>query len=100
VHHEASSTVDRVEVPGNNGSVTVLRDVPANQSITVEARAPGDINGDAFVDLVDLNRLLAAFGQVVPPNGAVWDRADIVGSGTVDIGVLVYLLAAFATEGC
>ncbi len=89
-----------MEVTWNNGTVTVLRDVPANQSITVEAHAPGDLNADAFVDLADLNRLLAVFGQTVPPDGAEWDRADIDGSGTVDIDDLVYLLAAFGTEGC
>lgn len=95
-----AAIVDRVEVTWNNGSVTVLRDVAANQSITVEARAPGDINGDAFVDLVDLNRLLAVFGRTVPPDGADWERADIDGSGEVDVDDLVYLLAVFATDGC
>lgn len=96
----AATSVDRIEVLWNNGSVTVLRDVEANQSLTVTARAGADLNDDAIIDLADLNRLLRVFGQSVPSGGADWDRADIDGNGVVDIDDLVYLLAAFGTDGC
>jgi hypothetical protein len=96
----AATSVDRIEVLWNDGSVTVLRDVEANQSLTVTARAGADLNDDAIIDLADLNRLLRVFGQSVPGGGADWDRADIDGNGVVDIDDLVYLLAGFGTDGC
>lgn len=49
---------------------------------------PGDLNGDGFVDLVDLNILLKMFGE--PSAGA-----DLDGSGIVDLPDLNIVLANF-----
>jgi hypothetical protein len=54
---------------------------------------PQDISGDGTVDVLDLNRLLAAFNQPA----AVDPPADITGDGLIDVLDLNALLAAFNT---
>lgn len=60
-------------------------------TLTVHPRCPSDVNGDNFVDLGDLNLVLANFGQTTP-NG------DTNGDGSVDLADLNAVLAAFGTE--
>lgn len=96
----AASTVDRITVLWNNGAVTELEGVSANQSLTVVAYAPSDVSADGAVDLVDLNAVLRVYGQSVPAHGAPWDRADINGDGHVGIDDLTSVLASFGTDGC
>ena len=91
--------VDLVEVLWNDGSVTRVRDVPANQTLIIKARTPADLNGSGLVDLADLNLLLAHYGQAAPPGSAI-EHIDINGNGVVDIDDLTRVLAAFGTDGC
>ena len=50
----------------------------------------GDADGDASVDLVDLNIVLASFGQST-------DAGDVTGDGEVDLADLNVVLGAFGT---
>ena len=52
---------------------------------------PGDTNGDQSVDLVDLNAVLAHFGQ----NTAPGIGPDLTGDGFVDLADLNLVLANF-----
>lgn len=96
----AASTADRITVRWNNGAVTELEGVSANQSLTIVAYAPSDVSTDGAVDLADLNAVLRVYGQSVPPEGAPWDRADIDGDGHVGMEDLTSVLASFGTDGC
>ena len=96
----AASTIDRIRVLWNNGAVTEVTDVEANQSLTVVAYAAADVSPDGAVDLADLNAVLRVYGQAVPSDGAARDRADIDGDGDVDMDDLTAVLAAFGTDGC
>jgi hypothetical protein len=57
----ATQTVDEIRVEWPGGRVTHLFDVPSNRTLTV-AVSHGDVNGDGCVDVVDLLRVLAAWG--------------------------------------
>lgn len=56
---------------------------------------PGDLDGDGFVEFVDLAILLAHFGT----DGAAYDNGDINGDGAVTIEDLTTLLGFFG-NGC
>jgi len=53
---------------------------------------PWDVNGDGFVDLVDLSIQLSNFGTV---GGATQEDGDVDGDGDVDLTDLALLLANF-----
>ena len=58
-------------------------------------RCPGDINGDGLVDLLDLGRILAAYGSA---SGDLYydPDADLDGDGDVDLNDLTEVLANYA----
>lgn len=56
---------------------------------------PGDLDGDADVDIQDLATLLANFGT---PSGAGADQGDLDGDGDVDLQDLAGLLGAFGSN--
>lgn len=93
------AVIDEVEVLWNDGRITILRDVAANQTLLVRARAAADINFSGFVDLADLNLLLRHYGQSAGPGSGIED-VDISGNGMIDMDDLTALLAAFGTDGC
>ncbi len=77
----AGDVVGLTVTPGDG----VLDGPPASGAVIIDGVTPGDLNGDGFVDAVDLAALLAGWGQP----GA----ADLNGSGAVDAGDLAILLA-------
>lgn len=62
---------------------------------SVGCACPGNLNGDAVVDIADLALFLSAFGSSPPPPGL--ECADINGDGVVDIGDLALFLSAFGS---
>lgn len=62
---------------------------------TAAPACPGDIDGDADVDLGDLATLLSHFGT---PSGAQPADGDLDGDGDVDLGDLATLLAHFGGD--
>ncbi len=57
-------------------------------------RGTSDLNGDTFVDLVDLSTLLSHFGSQPVPR----EQGDIDGDGDVDLLDLALLLGDFGTQ--
>lgn len=87
----AAETVDEVRVHWANGRTLVLNDVPVNQTLTVVAPFPADIDQDGDVDIRDLAWALASSGRCKGDAG--YDaRADIDGNGCVEISDLSELL--------
>lgn len=84
----ANATIDELRIEWNNGVVTTLNNVAANQTLTIVAGRPGDVNGDGVVDTADLGILIAAFGS----SSVI---ADVNGDGTVDTADLGLLIANF-----
>jgi parallel beta-helix repeat protein len=78
------ATID-TGVPGN-GYVEVV-DMGAYE-YQPQATCPADVNGDAFVDVLDLLAVLAAWGATSGPE-------DINGDGVVDVLDLLALLSAW-----
>ncbi len=58
---EGNETVDEVRIEWNDGSVTILEDVPADQEMTVNAYHPLDFNQDARFNYFDVSLMLSAF---------------------------------------
>jgi len=81
--------VDELRIEWPNGLVTTINDVHVNQSITITAPAPTDLNGDGVVDGADLGLLLGAWGQEGPT------LADLNGDGVVDGADLGTLLGGW-----
>jgi len=81
----AVGTIDEVRIEWTNGTVKVLYNVPANQTMTVVANYQGDANGDDLVNFDDLLEVLMGFGAGSTPQ-------DLDGSGTVDFNDMVYAL--------
>ncbi|MCA9284963.1 MAG: CRTAC1 family protein [Phycisphaerales bacterium] len=92
-----STTVD-LRVAWNDGTISVLQNVPADQTIVVHRydseSTPGDLDGDGDVDGADLGLLLGAWGNC-PTAGAATCPADLDGNGTVDGADLGILLGAW-----
>ena len=84
---ESSGSVT-VEWP--NGAVTHLADVATDQTITVSAPRPSDLNGDGVVDLLDVLLLRARWGAC--PEAPEPCLADLNRDGVVDIRDLLALL--------
>lgn len=72
----------------DNFSLQITHEVP------LEPTCPADFNNDGFVNLQDLNILLANFGQGVEPG----TDGDVDGDGQVNLIDLNRLLAVFDTE--
>jgi hypothetical protein len=61
----------------------------------VEPTCPGDVTGDGVVDVIDLNRLLAAFNTPAATDPA----ADVTADGVIDVIDLNTVLGRF-NEAC
>ena len=61
--------VDFVSIRWSSGIVQYLYDVPVNQTMTILEAAPlaGDLDGDGFVGIDDLNIVLSKWNQSTPP---------------------------------
>jgi hypothetical protein len=82
----------RVEWP--DGTVTVLNDLAANQTLTVSAGKPtctADVTGDGIVDVSDLVDVVLSWG---PCPGC---DADITGDEVVDVSDLVGVILAWGS---
>ncbi|MFU8827808.1 MAG: dockerin type I domain-containing protein [Phycisphaerales bacterium] len=72
----------------DNFSLQIVHELPV-----VPPACPADFNGDGFINLPDLNVLLANFGQQVEPG----TNGDVTGDGEVNLLDLNRLLAVFGT---
>jgi hypothetical protein len=93
------------EIEYTGGAITVTQEAGSNTFISMRAYGVlfekvedgppcADVTGDGEVNLKDLNRVLALFGQDVIPGTA----ADANGDGQVNLGDLNLVLAQFGTS--
>ena len=80
-----ATTVDELRIEWADGTVTVLSDVPADRTLTIESGFRSDLDGDGVVGITDLLGLLAAWGRAGP--AADLDADGVVGA--TDLAVLV-----------
>lgn len=81
-------TADSVEVEWSNGFTTTLFDVPAQQSITVEAFRPADFDQSGLLNFFDIASYLNAYIGGDP-------RADFDHDGSIGPGDLNTFIARF-----
>ncbi len=82
---ELLESVDSVRIEWNDGSVTILEDVAADQEITVYAYHPIDFNEDGDLNYFDISELLRAFA-------AGDERADLNGDSVINfLDITVFL---------
>lgn len=74
-----------------NGNDRIIGTVVDRGAYEFTGTCTGDVNGDGVIDLGDLNKVLANFGQAVP-------FGDADASGSVDMTDLSIVLAAFGTD--
>lgn len=86
-----AASADIVEVRWPGGEVTVLRDVAADQVLTIPAVFTGDVDRDGVIGAADLAVLIDAFGSADP-------AADLNGDGRVDGADLSLLIDRFDTS--
>ena len=77
-----AGTVDLITIVWPSGTVQELTNVSVNQLLNLVEAINGDIDGDGFVGLVDLNIVLGNWNQSVPPGNPL---ADIDGDGFVGL---------------
>jgi enediyne biosynthesis protein E4 len=78
-----AATIDLVTIRWPSGIVQQFTDVAVNTTLNaVEMAVADDLNGDGFVGIDDLNIVLAAWNQAVPPGDPL---ADPSGDGFVGI---------------
>ena len=93
------------EIEYSSGPITVRQIADTNTFLSMRAHGVlfekvedgppcADVTGDGDVDLKDLNRVLALFGQDVTPGTA----SDANGDGTVDLQDLNLVLAQFGSS--
>jgi hypothetical protein len=87
-----TDSIQELRVEWARGQVTIIKDVVANQRITVEAPALADLSADGAVEATDLVLLLLAWGEVVGPEGI---RADLDNDGQVGVADLITLIMAW-----
>ena len=68
-------------------------DVDMVGTITVELPCPADVNGDGFVNVLDLTQVLLCFGN--PATGPCGTGQDITQDGFVNVLDLTQVLLAF-----
>ena len=94
----AETVVSELRIEWPDGQVSTLRDVAANQTLTVTApanpRLAGDVDIDGDVDLLDLATLLSAFGACLGQAGYTL-ASDLDGDDCVDLPDLFTLLESF-----
>ncbi len=86
----AAAIVD-IRVEWSDGTVTLMRDVPANQSLTIASGERCDLDVDGRVDGGDLGLLLEAWGSCQPD-----DPRDLNADGEVEFADLLLLVAAWS----
>jgi len=73
-----------------------LASIPTTgEPFTLEVVPAGDLNGDGFVGQADLNIVLAAWGETVPPGNP---KADLTGDGFVGQADLNVVLACWGNS--
>ncbi|MEQ8850906.1 MAG: FG-GAP-like repeat-containing protein [Phycisphaerales bacterium] len=88
----AAATIDEILVEWPNGRINRLRNVAANQTITIEpCLLDGDADGDGAVNFDDLNLILANWGNAVE----AWRNGDANGDGAVDFDDINLSLGAW-----
>ncbi|MBM4112102.1 MAG: CRTAC1 family protein [Phycisphaerae bacterium] len=85
-----ATTVDELRLRWTDGTVTMMRRVPANQRLEIEIGRRCDLDGDDHVGGRDLGELLGAWGEIDPT-----DLRDLNASGEVDLDDLELLLSAW-----
>ncbi len=89
-----ATVIDEVKVLWNDGTETVLTDVPADQTMTitpvVPVDCPADLDGSGSIDSGDLNVVLGGFGI----NGS----GDTDGDGDTDSADLNAVLGVFGQD--
>jgi hypothetical protein len=83
-----AKVVDELRLEWADGTVTLMRDVAANQSITVVSGERSDLDHDGYVDGSDLGVLLAAWGEIDPV-----DERDLNADGAIDVSDMTVLLS-------
>ncbi len=86
----AAATVDELRVEWSRGYVSTFNDVAVNVQMTVIAPAPGDLDADGVVGILDFLALLAAWGPCAQPPAAC--IADLDNDGLVGITDFLALL--------
>jgi hypothetical protein len=69
--------------------------VVSGSVVPISDPCPGDLDGDADVDLSDLAQMLANYGLT---GGAMYEQGDLDGDGDVDLGDLAELLAHYGQD--
>ncbi len=87
----AATTIDKLRIVWPDGTVRQIINVSVDQYLTVNIAGglAGDLDGDGFVGINDLNIVLSAWNQNVPPADAL---ADPSGDGFVGIEDLNFVL--------
>ncbi len=88
------SSVAEIRVRWPDGRTTTIADVGVNQTLTIAAPLPGDLDADQRVDLADLSDLLSAF-DACEGDPAFAPHADLNGDGCVGLEDLVQQLRSF-----
>ena len=84
--------MDAIFFHGSSDAVFYLDDVSYNNDGTLTPPIAGDLNGDGFVGIADLNLVLGAWNQAVPPGDPL---ADPSGDGFVGIADLNTVLGSW-----
>ncbi len=72
----------------------VVRGVDILEDSFETTRMPGDVNGDGYVNVGDLQGLAAAWGSQATPPDASWNAsADLNSDGYINVGDLQVLIA-------
>ncbi len=77
-----AASIDLITVVWPSGTVQELSNVSVNQLLNLVEIIPGDLDGDGFVGITDLNIVLGNWNQLVPPANPL---ADPSGDGFIGI---------------
>jgi enediyne biosynthesis protein E4 len=84
-----AATIDLITIVWPSGTVQELTNVSVNQLLNLVEVIAGDLDGDGFVGVADLNLVLGNWNQSVPPGNPL---ADPSGDGFVGIDDLNLVL--------
>lgn len=84
-----ADVIDTLEVMWPRGYTTILKDVPANQYLTIASPKPGDFNGDGQITGADLLMLLSTWGSVTSAHNLYADLNDDRIVDTTDLQLLL-----------
>lgn len=86
----AATLVAALRVEWTDGTVTLLRNLPSNQRVTIAIGRRADLNNDHVVDGFDLAILLGAWGAINDT-----DARDLNADGWIDGADLLLMLASW-----